>query len=618
MGDDDDYPTRPHSLDLPADLARPSSLSLRPHLNVQTRIRSRSLISGGGSSAPVPFLSPTLAGSPVLPNFSTFLSDANRSSSNVGSSSLARNGGGHPREESGGEDDDEGVPGIEEGGSTESESPPQTPADGMMAEPLPPFRLPGTVDTEPWGPYAKDKRKNEVRLDGATRIRRGRSFTSLMMPTAQRSPQAVERQDPMAEIAEVTTPPPLSDLESGELDRRYEKGTSTFPPLPAVVLSIPPPKTLRNFVPQVALLAVLFTASFGMIWALVASLPNLFIPHSVSDLPALTNALSVYRASSVFAELHLFVVLSFLFLWKQCFSIPGSVLTNILFGALYGTWAGTTWACLWTAGGSTGAYYIARIISPLVSRLYFQLFKFSADPRSLFQVEHYFSTPLGITRRALNLPDPAAPSTSSAPTATQSDLFSHLLLARFFPLLPYSVLNVISGVLGLPVPLFFITLVIGSFPFNFATVSVGEVVALAAADPSTSLGTKIWSPAIIRKLVLVTIISVLPVIFKKQLQKWASSPELKSALAGLPTQGKFLWGRLSGAVARKVFRYEGTQPGANAIPAFPSSHGQGQRGSGGRSGVWRHKFNPSWGGDGFRMERTSNDYDSGSSGGLLA
>ena len=50
-----------------------------------------------------------------------------------------------------------------------------------------------------------------------------------------------------------------------------------------------------------------------------------------------------------------------------------------------------------------------------------------------------------MTRRALKLPDPTsspAPGSPAIVPISSSDLFSHLLLARFFPLLPYSVLNV--------------------------------------------------------------------------------------------------------------------------------------------------------------------------------
>jgi hypothetical protein len=203
-------------------------------------------------------------------------------------------------------------------------------------------------------------------------------------------------------------------------------------------------------VPQLVILVALFFSSFAVIFLFIRTLPGLFLPHSIADLPALTATLSTYRSSSFVAELHLFGVLTLLFLWKQCFSIPGSVLTNILFGALYGTTMGTLWACLWTATGSTGAYLIALVIAPLVSPARLPSSRSHICVISLTggrnQVEYYFATPLAMTRRALKLPDPTSSSPSpSSPTVvpiSSSDLFSHLLLARFFPLLPYSVLNV--------------------------------------------------------------------------------------------------------------------------------------------------------------------------------
>lgn len=175
----------------------------------------------------------------------------------------------------------------------------------------------------------KDRRRAEVALEGATshRVRRGRSFTSLLVPQVGQG----EREET---ITEVITPPP-SDIETGDIP--YGPTLSTFPPTSSPSLTpSDSPKTLRDFIPQVGLLVLLFFSSFAVIAGLVATLPGLRIPHAVADLPELTAALSNYRASSYLAEVHLFTVLTALFLWKQCFSIPGSILTNVLFGALYG------------------------------------------------------------------------------------------------------------------------------------------------------------------------------------------------------------------------------------------------------------------------------------------
>ncbi|KAJ8292776.1 Transmembrane protein 41A [Rhodotorula toruloides] len=540
-------------------LSRPSALSIRPHhydpshaSHSTTRMRARSINSGKGVAVPVqlPHLSPTLVGSPVLPGMSSFL-ETGREAEGYGISPLARQRQEHDRrirfnpevgvDEAGGANASS-AEGTEESGSTQSDTPPQTPQDeydeveggprvwveppsrrgsnvGYYEDEREAWRTGGEPDEEAQSLIAKpdiNTRNRSKSLEGMTRmsLRRGKSFTSLVPPSPVK-----ERKDPFAAanvplqavpppIFEQFEPPPtpdaLSDAETGE-------GATLYPPATgyaATPLSATP-KTLRDFIPQLAILVSLFLSSFAVIAFTISTLPGLFLPHSVSDLPALTATLTTYRSSSFLAELHLFTVLTFLFLWKQCFSIPGSVLTNILFGALYGTTVGTWWACLWTAAGSTGAYAIALVIAPLV--------------------EYYFAKPLDMTRKALKLPRPglAPPPPGVAQQAvaplSSSDLFSHLLLARFFPLLPYSVLNVISGVLRLPLGPFFTTLLIGSFPFNFATVSIGNLVALAASDPSVPLGDKIWSRQVVLKLVAVTLVSVLPLAFKDHLKRALSN-----------------------------------------------------------------------------------------------
>ncbi|GAA6031243.1 hypothetical protein JCM8097_005564 [Rhodosporidiobolus ruineniae] len=592
-------------------LVRPSALATRREtVHGQTRLRARSI--GKGSQAPVAHLSPTLPGTPVLPD------------------SYAQQSARSPRVRvrtygAGGEDSsEEGVPfssteGTEESGSTRSdESPPPTPRDGEGVptfEVIPPSRRGSHAawdmeeERENWRtggelhfqeekgvlPFAtpgKDVngRHRSKSLEGQTRmsLRRGRSFTSLLgeTPIGERKEGGVVAPPPP--IFETYEPPPTpstashanSDVESGE---QHSPTLALYPPVssPAVLAAIPAPiattKRLRDFIPQLSILVALFFSSFALILLTISTLPGLFLPHSVSDLPSLTAAMTTYRASSFGAEVHLFAVLTLLFLWKQCFSIPGSILTNILFGALYGTWMGTGWACLWTATGSTGAYLIAVVIAPLV--------------------EYYFATPLAATRRALKLPSPEA---ADAPTAvadagvaplSSSDLFSHLMLARLFPLLPYSVLNVISGVLRLPLSPFFLTLLLGSFPFNFATVSIGELVALAASDPSVPLGDKIWSQEVVLKLVAVTLVSVVPVVFKEQLRRLIANANGGGLAAALE--------RAKDTLARRLFGFGALPHAATSTHSslhVPSSSLSGGGGSGPRA--WRRKLSRSIGGAG--------------------
>lgn len=402
-------------------LSRPSALSIRPHhydpshtAHSTTRMRARSINSGRGVAVPVqlPHLSPTLAGSPVLPGMSSFL-EAPRArqadDSSYGMSPLARQRHEHDRrirfhpdvDESGGQAPSS-AEGTEESGSTQSDTPPQTPSDDADGGPRlwvdPPSRRGSNVgeyedEREAWRTGGEPDggeadplvakadvhtRNRSKSLEGMTRmsLRRGKSFTSLVPPSPVK-----ERRDPFASsqpaqalpppILEQFEPPPtpnvLSDAESGESATLYPPATGY-----AAAQIAASPKSLRDFVPQLAILLSLFLSSFAVIAFTISTLPGLFLPHSVSDLPALTATLTTYRSSSFLAELHLFAVLTLLFLWKQCFSIPGSVLTNILFGALYGTTVGTWWACLWTAAGSTGAYAIALVIAPLVRLDFFR------------------------------------------------------------------------------------------------------------------------------------------------------------------------------------------------------------------------------------------------------
>ncbi|GAA6023808.1 hypothetical protein JCM11491_000552 [Sporobolomyces phaffii] len=609
-GGDPSLPSHPSASTRTAHIARPSAFSIRTDLSqVQTRIRARSITSGKGVSAPIvlPQLEPTLAGSPVLPSFDTILGTGNeRGENGTAHAAHARAGpveassprSAHSGSGSGGGDleDGEPTPSGTETGSTRSDSPLETPRDSdFEPDEVPSFRLEGPSrrgssaereERELWrlkGEAEEDLKTVEGRhrsksLEGMTRmgLRRGRSFTSLLKeppkvssPKYDRNKELYQPPNPILETYEFEskppTPEPVEPVSSFSTTSLYPPPSLSDASAELGLLPASTKKSLRDFVPQLVILVSLFLSSFAVIFFFISTLPGLFLPHSVADLPALTATLSTYRSSSFLAELHLFGVLTLLFLWKQCFSIPGSVLTNILFGALYGTTMGTWWACVWTATGSTGAYLIALVIAPLV--------------------EYYFATPLAMTRRALKLPDPTAspsPSTPAVVPISSSDLFSHLLLARFFPLLPYSVLNVISGVLRLPLGPFFITLLVGSFPFNFATVSIGNLVALAASDPSTPLGDKIWSKEVVVKLVAVTLISVLPLAFKEQLKRFLSNGALVE--------------RAKSGVSRMLFGF-GTVPSTVQVPTYPSGGGGGAgaaHGGMGRRG-WQRKFKASIG-----------------------
>ncbi|KAI8458862.1 snare associated Golgi protein-domain-containing protein [Phakopsora pachyrhizi] len=129
---------------------------------------------------------------------------------------------------------------------------------------------------------------------------------------------------------------------------------------------------------------------------------------------------------------------------------------NVLLGAIYGTWTSTFLSCFLTAVGSTCAYQLSKLSRPLIKKMI---------PRVLTIVESH------VERFRSN--------TNSLPSSVKSyddeELWSYLLVARLLPIVPYSGLNMASGVLEIPLSPFFWTLVLGSLPYNFITTQVGEV-----------------------------------------------------------------------------------------------------------------------------------------------
>lgn len=220
----------------------------------------------------------------------------------------------------------------------------------------------------------------------------------------------------------------------------------------------------------------------------MSTIPTLSIPHNLSEVLDQASALKDYSQTSSSAALHVLSVLSVLFVYKQAFSIPGSLLTNCLFGSLYGVTASTILTSILTAIGSIACYFMAGKTSPLFHFLF---------------------------PRALN--------TLQASINNSSDIFSHLLLIRLFPLLPYAMLNIAAGVLAVPAQPFFWTLVLGSAPFNAVTTQIGDLLATLPPGAATGDLSSIWTPSLLFKLLCISAVSALPVVFKKQIQSFLQS-----------------------------------------------------------------------------------------------
>ena len=329
-----------------------------------TRPRARSLLSGSASVSAVPFLPSTLSGSPTLPSLTLFETlDRSRSAGQsksprwplraemetddqipllsndgIGESRLSRPGSSRDRSTS-----SQALQSVCE--MKESCSQSWTGRGRSLSD-----SVGGRRRANSWksgkmeGIERETEEEDEIVDVGAVhKLRRGRSFTTMALPMLPATPE-VEVEEPLFPTTEFDT-------------------TSSIPvdhdPIPS--------PGCRQFLPQLIYIFILFLASFIIVTLSLASLPTLFLPRKLAQLPALAASLSLYRANSLFADVHLFAVLQILYMAQNAWSIPGAVLTNVLFGAMYGPIWGSLYTCLGTAIGSTGAYLLGKEAKPLVS-----------------------------------------------------------------------------------------------------------------------------------------------------------------------------------------------------------------------------------------------------------
>jgi len=119
---------------------------------------------------------------------------------------------------------------------------------------------------------------------------------------------------------------------------------------------------------------------------------------------------------------------------------PPNTYQNVLAGALFGVWWGVPLVCVLTACGASCCYLLSWTFG---SRL----------------VYTYFSDQIVPLQQRL--------------TSNHSSLLLALISLRLFPMSPNWLLNVISPLLGIPLPLFFISVLLGLLPYNFLGVQAG-------------------------------------------------------------------------------------------------------------------------------------------------
>lgn len=296
-------------------------------------------------------------------------------------------------------------------------------------------------------------------------------------------------------------------------------------------------QVLRELGWTVALLAGLFVVSLLLVIYGVRSIPITQLksmPKSTTDLQLLSAEMRAYMASSNTGWWHTVGVLTYIGCWKHAWSVPGAVVLNILVGSVFEPLAALTLLTLITASGSLGAYMLSRPLAPLIGVLFpkpLALVRAALAPDQVPRPRHGVQynddgelvTPIRVstnpTERPLGAPE------------DRPGIWRRLLLMRAMGFVPWSGMNVACGVVGVDWRIFWLTTAAGSASWSYVTASVGNILsrlalpssaaaAAAAAEGAQgeSLTSLLRDPTLIAKLVFLTLLTVVPVLFKRRSQ----------------------------------------------------------------------------------------------------
>lgn len=194
---------------------------------------------------------------------------------------------------------------------------------------------------------------------------------------------------------------------------------------------------------RLGLVPAALAVSLGLLVIIVRNAPeegaSLFFPSSLEDIRLLASTLGSYKQLHPHYVLLLF---SSAYLFKQTFAVPGSVFLNVLAGAIFGSSLGFLLCCFLTACGASLCYLLARLVGegPATS---------------------WFPARLSQFRQKLE--------------ENRAELPFFLLFLRLFPMSPNWALNMASGVLGVPLHLFFLSVLFGLMPYNYLCVTSGAI-----------------------------------------------------------------------------------------------------------------------------------------------
>ncbi|THV08482.1 hypothetical protein K435DRAFT_814893 [Dendrothele bispora CBS 962.96] len=284
----------------------------------------------------------------------------------------------------------------------------------------------------------------------------------------------------------------------------------------------------------ILLVISLFPISTLVVFFAVRTLPiTVAWPKTLTDLATLGRELHGYSQSGPGPVFHVIGVMAVTAVWKHAWSIPGSVIWNVLAGALFSPYFATILLTFLTTIGSLFATLLAAPLSPFIM--------------------HFLPKALDMTRSVLGGDASPKSSTSetkkssiqSTPSASSytSGAWVRLSILRLVGVVPWSGINIACGVCNVPLVDCFLGTFIGTLPWTAVTCQIGDILQTVASTPSPTpqtVSSLLLSPKIIIKLVFLSILSLAPILARDYL-KALISPSEPEAPSTVPLERKSRW-----------------------------------------------------------------------------
>jgi uncharacterized membrane protein YdjX (TVP38/TMEM64 family) len=161
------------------------------------------------------------------------------------------------------------------------------------------------------------------------------------------------------------------------------------------------------------------------------------------------------------------------------FSIPGAVVLTIAGGFLFGTWAGGLFVVIGATIGAIGVFLAARTA---------------------------FGE--GLRRRA-------GPWIGRLEAGFRENALSYLLVLRLVPLFPFWLVNLVPAFLGVPLTTYALGTFVGIIPGSFVYASVGNGLGAVFDAGGTPDLTIIFKPEILLPIISLSLLALIPVVYKK-------------------------------------------------------------------------------------------------------